>query len=320
MITEQEIITQYLNGKSISSLHNENPEISYRKIQKILIDNNVTIRGGRKKKTLSPEKLEEFRIDLYNGVIFDELSKKYNMDPETLKRIANENHFSKRNNNRINKRIKSDYFSIIDSPEKAYWIGFLFTDGSVNYNIKSEKQQPRIRFQLQENDKEILEKYKEDLGLDCKLIYDKREGKHCYSVEFVDSQIFNDLAKFGIVPNKTYKTIHLQYQDISEQFLPAYVLGLFDGDGCLTYSNDFSTDVTFGFTTYYESIAKDFQELIDKLINKKEPNKPIYASAWHINWRGRLQVLSILDLLYNNCPRHLERKYQKYLLLKQSLN
>ena len=67
------------------------------------------------------------------------------MDQETLKRIANENNFSKRNNNRINKRIKSDYFSIIDSPEKAYWIGFLFADGNVNYSNKSEKQQPRIR-------------------------------------------------------------------------------------------------------------------------------------------------------------------------------
>jgi hypothetical protein len=48
------------------------------------------------------------------------------------------------------------------------------------------------------------------------------------------------------------------YDNIPEEYLPAYILGLFDGDGCLTYSADCSTDVTFGFTTYYESIAKDF--------------------------------------------------------------
>lgn len=320
MITEQQIISEYLAGKSISTLHTENPEISYRKIQKTLINNNITIRGGRKKKTLTPEQLEEFKLELYNGTTYNDLAIKFQLDQETLRRIAKENNFSKKNNNRINKRIKSDYFSVIDTPEKAYWIGVLFTDGSVNQSPNPETQQPRIRLQLQEDDKELLEQYKNDLALDCNLIYDKREGKHCYSVEFVDRQIFNDLSNFGIIPNKTYETKHLQYNLIPKEFLPAYALGLFDGDGCLTYSDNFSTDVTFGFTTYYESVAKDFQILIDKLINKTTFNKPVFISAWHVNWRGRLQVLSILDMLYENSPRHLERKYQKYLLLKQSLN
>lgn len=51
---EQKIIQEYLNGKSISQLSKEYP-ISYVKIQKLLKDNNIAIRGGRKKKELPPE-------------------------------------------------------------------------------------------------------------------------------------------------------------------------------------------------------------------------------------------------------------------------
>ena len=63
------------------------------------------------------------------------------------------------NTNRVNRRIRSDYFSSIDSPEKAYWLGLLFTDGSVDHYGHTG----RIRLQLQEQDIDILEKFKEDL-------------------------------------------------------------------------------------------------------------------------------------------------------------
>ena len=93
------------------------------------------------------------------------------------------------NKNRVNRRIKSDYFSTIDCPEKAYWLGFLFTDGCVD----CYKGTGRIRLQLQEADLEILEKFKEDLQIDSKIIYDRRYNNACCSVEFVDAQIYNDL-------------------------------------------------------------------------------------------------------------------------------
>lgn len=312
---KQTIIKDYLNGKSISQLKRENPNIPYRQIQKVLTDNNITIRGGRKKKTLTSSQLNSLKTDFENGIIYDELSNKYNLDKETLRNIIKENCFTRPNNNRINKRILSNYFQVIDTPEKAYWLGLLYTDGSVDHYHQSG----RIRLQLQEKDLETLNKLKNTLCLDCKLIKDERKNSICYSLEFTDEQIFNDLLKYGIMPQKTYKSQSLPYQNIPEKFLSAYLLGLFDGDGCLTYSEDCSTDVTFGFTSYYEQTVKDFQMLIDNLINKDIHNTPIFTSAWHINWRGRVQVLSILDKLYSSCPIHMERKYQKYLILKNSL-
>lgn len=312
---EQKIIQEYLQGKSISQLSKEYP-ISYWKIQKILNKNNITIRGGRKKKTLSEDQMNQLKEDFQKGLPLTQIAKNIGFNVQVINRIIQENHLT-RTRNRINKNIKSNYFSTIDDPIKAYWLGFLFTDGTVDkYN---ENRAGRIRLQLQEKDLEILEKYKEDLGLNSKIIYDYRSNSTCCSVEFVDDQIFNDLATYNIIPNKTYKCHHIPYELIPKKFLPAFALGLFDGDGSLSCSQDFSKDVTLNFTSYYESVVEDFQIIIDSLINKKEHSKNFYTSAWHTQWRGRSQVLSILDILYTNCPRYLNRKYQKYLQLKNSL-
>lgn len=52
---EQEIIQKYLKGESISQLLKDYPSYNRRKITKILIDNNIKIKGGRKKKEISSE-------------------------------------------------------------------------------------------------------------------------------------------------------------------------------------------------------------------------------------------------------------------------
>lgn len=313
---EKEIINKYLNGESIAQLLREYPKFNRRQITKLLQDNNVSIRGGRKKKEFSEEQIQEIKEKINNNIFLKELAQEYKTSEETMRKLLQQNNLQIKSRNRVNRRIQSDYFSNIDSPIKAYWLGFLFTDGSVDHYGKTG----RIRLQLQEADKEILEKFKEDLKLDCQIIYDKRVNSTCCSVEFTDEQIYNDLQKYSIIPNKTYNIDRIPYDKIPEEYLSAYALGLFDGDGSLSYSKDFSSDVTFGYTAYHESEVADFQDLINKLINKEQKNTNFFTSAWHTQWRGRLQVLSILDVLYSNCSRFLKRKHDKYLALKNSLN
>lgn len=312
---EQEIIKEYLEGASISALI-EKYHYNRRQINKILTDNNITIRGGRKKKTLTDYQIEELKQLISDGAFLKDIAKYFNLDQETMKLRMKELGLQITNRNRVNRRIKSDYFSVIDNPIKAYWLGFLFTDGCVDHY----KTTGRIRLQLQELDIEILEKFKQDLQLDCKIIYDKRPNSVCCSVEFVDEQIFNDLGKYDIVPNKTYVIKHIPIEKIPEEYLSAFALGLFDGDGSLSMSADCSTDVTLGYTAYHETEVEDFQRLINKLAKIEKKNKNFFTSAWHTQWRGRLQVIKILDCLYKDCPRFLKRKHDKYLILKNSLN
>ena len=314
---EEKIIQEYLNGKSISALSKEYP-FSYQKIRKILIESNISIRGGRKKKELSSDELQKLKMLYENGIGIAEIAKELGYSSEKITDIIREQSFERLvdSKRKVNKRLKENYFSNIDAPEKAYWLGFLFTDGCVDCH----NGRKRIRLQLQQADKEILEKYKEDLGIDGKIIEDKRKNSVCYSVEIACSQIYDDLQKYGIIPRKTYETEHLPLNLIPKEYLTSFLLGMFDGDGSLSCSQDYSKDVTINFTSYHESIVKEFQEAIDLLINKTEHNKNLFTTAWHTMWRGRLQVIKILDILYENCPRHLQRKYEKYLSLKNSLN
>lgn len=309
------IIQEYQQGKSIAQLLRDYPSFNRRQITKLLEENQIPIRGGRKKKQLTNEQIMEVKKMIDEGAFLKEVANYCNLDEETTKHRLKELGLQIKNTNRINRRIKSDYFSVIDSPEKAYWLGFLFTDGSVDHY----RTTGRIRLQLQERDKEILEKFQEDLALDGKIIYDIRPNSTCCSVEFTDEQIYNDLAKYNIIPNKTYMIDHIPYQKIPKEYWGAYALGLFDGDGGLSYSKDFSTDVTLSYTAYHETEVQDFQTLINLLADNEKTNKNFFTSAWHTQWRGRLQVLKILNILYENCPRHLQRKYNKYCSLKNSL-
>lgn len=309
------IIQEYQQGKSIAQLLRDYPSFNRRQITKLLEENQIPIRGGRKKKQLTNEQIMEVKKMIDEGAFLKEVASYCNLDEETTKHRLKELNLQIKNTNRVNRRIKSDYFSIIDSPEKAYWLGFLFTDGSVDHY----RATGRIRLQLQERDKEILEKFQEDLALDGKIIYDVRPNSTCCSVEFTDEQIYNDLAKYNIIPNKTYMINHIPYQKIPKEYWSAYALGLFDGDGGLSCSKDFSTDVTLSYTAYHETEVQDFQTLINLLVDNEKINKNFFTSAWHTQWRGRLQVLKILNILYENCPRHLQRKYDEYCSLKNSL-
>lgn len=310
MSKKQEIIEKYLNGMSISALEKEYyPHYNYRNIRKILVDNNIEIRGGRSKKTLTQEQFEYLKTKYCEeGEDLIVLAKHFNWNKETLRNLIEENHLVKKTTNRVNKRLKEDYFNIIDSEEKAYFLGLLITDGNVSKT--KDGRQGRIRLQLQAKDKDILLKFKSSLQIDSDLIFDSR-GNGCYGVEFSSDTIFNDLAKYNIIPKKTYTITNLP-NNIPQKYIKDFLRGMIDGDGSISFDINKSKDVSLNFTSYYQSFVEDFQKEIDKLINKENHNKVFYTSAWHCQWRGYDQVLSILNILYDNSTIYLERKYNLY--------
>lgn len=79
-----------------------------------------------------------------------------------------------------NLNIKEDFFEVIDSEEKAYFLGLLFTDGSVSKPERTRSSS--IRLQLKESDIKIIEIFKNILNIESKIYYDKRkkQRKCCY--------------------------------------------------------------------------------------------------------------------------------------------
>lgn len=245
-------------------------------------------------------------IKLYknNESVFS-ICNKLGLYQDKVKRILHENNIktissAKRNNPNFNE----DYFENIDSEDKAYWLGWLITDGCIN--------DTSISITLKECDTYILEQFQSDLGLMNKI---KQFNKKYSRLMFWSKKMIEDLAKYGIVPNKTF-TIDLP--KIREDLIPSLLRGCVDGDGSityLTYSNRLTTELMFcGNRTSVES----FNKLACQLIGIEEKNIVPNNSIFRVRWSSRKEIVDICNKLYENSEKHkLIRKYEKYIKIKK---
>lgn len=126
-------------------------------------------------------------------------------------------------------KINESFFETIDSPEKAYILGLLITDGYVTYPNRDGRS-PSWGITLQSQDLHILNDIKSALNTDkkiCKRIHNNSEE---YYLIITSQKMVDDLSKYGVVPRKS-KTTRLPI--ISQKYMPDLIRGIFDGDGCV---------------------------------------------------------------------------------------
>lgn len=312
---EDYICKSYLEGKTIADLQKE-LKYCHQTIKKVLDKNDIKILQGLRKRQFSLEEQDLIITMASNHESQKNIAKAINVDVSLIKRFIEEKniHLDYR---KKNKELIENYFEEINTEEKAYFLGLIYTDG----NVRKIKDSGQIRLQLQLRDEEIIQKFKNEINSDCNLIYDRRIGKECVGIEITNNKLFNDLYNLGVIPNKTYLSNSLP--KVPQEFLIPFLRGLFDGDGSLSYKENYN-EVHVSFINYNYEIVEEFQLIIDNLINKKEHNKIIhnindFGSSYRCQWRGRRQVLKILDLLYNNSNIYLKRKFDKYQRLLSTL-
>jgi len=208
------------------------------------------------------------------------------------------------------------FFDVIDTEEKAYWLGFLYADGGLTYS----KGQNRIRVQLNINDSAHLEKLNMSLSSNAKIVYgqdyDPRTGKNNkYAVLKIYSKwMCESLMHLGYVPsNNSANTV----PHMNEEFIPAFIRGLFDGDGCFSYEVSSKGLPSFNIVGGKEVIDFVSRYLKYKL-NINVQNKFERNMYW-LDVSGFASVYSIMELLYNQATVYLDRKYSKYMTWKDCM-
>lgn len=131
--------------------------------------------------------------------------------------------------------INLNYFSKIDSKEKAYWLGFFFADGWI---YKTKRGCYQIGFNLQRKDKQQIINFAEALGLDKKkikfrMIEREYRGDMRNYEEVVyrvtSNKIASDLKKLTFKGSNSRAT---EFPDLHSRDLDlAFLLGFYDGDG-----------------------------------------------------------------------------------------
>jgi intein/homing endonuclease len=149
-----------------------------------------------------------------------------------------------------------NYFHVIDSPRKAYWLGLLYADGW----IVTEHSKPKgFSIALHERDKYLLEWFASDLNHKGLVKKERATGK-LFQVKLTSEVAANDLIGLGVVPKKS-KIVVLP--KLNDKLYPYFVRGYFDGDGCVyTRKNSISIKITSGSNT----MLLQLNELLKKCV------------------------------------------------------
>lgn len=140
------IIDQYKSGKTFEDL---------KKIYSTTWSNiyDVVSTSFERKYSNISSKQKSSIIDMYkNGLSITQIGEKLKIYHKLVSKILEENNIKRVNNNRRNYNLNEHYFDKIDTPNKAYILGFLYADGC---NVMNKCT---VSMSLEETDKEILEK------------------------------------------------------------------------------------------------------------------------------------------------------------------
>eukprot|EP01084_Bolivina_argentea_P020927 38868_1 len=138
----------------------------------------------------------------------------------------------------------------------AYWLGFLFADGCVHKQVSGYI----TTLGLKCTDHSHVEKYKKALQSSYHLgLY--KNGAHCKALHVIcDNSLAMDLIGLGCIPRKS---LTLQWpNNIPDEYVPHFVRGYFDGDGCIHFNKSkrgLEVDIlgTRNFITYLQSHIKE---------------------------------------------------------------
>lgn len=147
------------------------------------------------------------------------------------------------------------------SPEFAYAIGLLTTDG----NLSPDRR--HINFTTK--DKELAELFRECLGLTNAIGRKARgheEEKKYYCVQFGDVIFYNFLLGIGLMPRKSKVLSELA---ISEKYFFHFLRGHFDGDGTFFSYWDPRWRSSFMFYTEFVSASRAHIMWLQGLLFKK---------------------------------------------------
>lgn len=126
--------------------------------------------------------------------------------------------------------LRRDYFDVIDTPAKAYILGLISADGTLDPST----QQLRLRLAIE--DRELLERVREELnGPRLTTLAPARPGRQPMALLCLSSkQIVDALLRLGISKRKDYELGPVA--EVRKGLVRHFVRGLVDGDGCLKFT------------------------------------------------------------------------------------
>ena len=205
-----------------------------------------------------------------------------------------------------NPNMKEHFFQEINEEAKAYFLGLLISDGNVFKD--NTGRQASISITLDLKDEYMLEKFKEVLQANTSVGHDSRG---CGQIAVRSNIMAEDLAKYGVIPRKSYNT-YLPL--LSKEMMPHLIRGIFDGDGSIMAKPNPSND---GHNRFLHSISFcGTHQLMEDISNYILENLGIKTAVYDYKDRNlsELKIQNINNIakfgywIYRNSTIFLNRK------------
>ena len=253
-------------------------------------------------------KQEKQIIQQYNdGSSLRQLGSKWGCDPSTISNIlkaykVNARTLSEARRNTLGYTLDDNLFEHIDTPEKAYWLGVMYSDGYISKRPYTNK----FGLSVASKDEEWLKKFITFLGYGTISQYQTTESSYRpglpYSRVLIgNNKIVSDLEKWGVVERKTKVISCMPNISFKDDFVRGYI----DGDGSLRKAYPcFQISGNYAF----------LQDMADYLgvPYHIDPDKSIFTLRYNRN-----ESIYLEKRLYKDAVVYLERKYN---IAKRSFN
>jgi len=291
----QYIIEDINSLRAFCKLYNLNYIVISRNFKK----RNFKLKEVQREATYTKEFILNIHTDHYNNYLsFEELYNKYKISKQLLyrnfKRCSLPIH---KNLNKSNVKEKG-FLKNIDTALKAYYLGWMFSDGSVGKDLQ---------LTIQARDIDILNLFKSNFG---GLLYfqEKRKITHQdqYSLRITSQPDVDFIINHGCHRRKSFNG--MKFPTLKSSLYRYFILGFFDGDGSI-YESGRNKKIKFF------SVDKLFLEELNKhLINAG-------CKDFYWNTNNKVHILlygnkdareKMMEYFYRDNPYFLKRKKEKF--------
>jgi len=245
------------------------------------------------------------------------IGKKYNTTHKPILKILHKNNIVIDSSLSHRKyALNEEFFDQINTQEKAYILGLLYSDGSNNPDKST------IAISLQEEDKEILEQIRKIINSEKPLEYIDNSNKHDFGYSYKNQyrllmfskHMCESLSSLGVVKNKSLIISFPNF--LSDSLLPHFIRGVFDGDGSIyqAYRNENNLPIVVTITATNDFCLKLKSIVQDTL----SINGGVYEASCHngitkvFSLSGRNVCKVFLDWIYKDATIYMQRKHDRY--------
>jgi len=194
----------------------------------------------------------------------------------------------------------------------AYVLGFFAADGNMVNGLRGNRY-----ISFHSTDKSLLFAIRKVIDSEHKIAVHKRpksvrseNWKTAYQIQIGSKEMFGDLLKRGMKPNKTAT---LTFPKVPTKYLPDFVRGYFDGDGYVHYgiykrrdrkAGSFQKILFSGFVTGSKHFFPMLHQYLKKEADIRGGSLHFSNRAWRLSF-SNFDSLRLYEYMYNDSANSL---------------